>query len=594
MLDLKEKVSLLPTQPGCYLMKDKHEKIIYVGKAKNLRNRVRSYFVGQHEAKTEQLVSQICDFEYIVTTSEIEALILECNLIKKHRPRYNVMLKDDKSYPYIRLTNEEHPRLEVTRKHVNDGSQYFGPYPHAGAAQHTKKLLDRLYPLRKCRHLPKKACLYYHMGQCLAPCELPVSSEMEQEIAHQIVRFLKGETGEIKRKLKQEMEQAAEALEFEKAKELRDLIRDIEQTMERQNIVLKDQIDRDVFAYAYERGWMCVQVFFIRQGKWMERDVKLFPCYDEPQEAFLSYLAQFYQSHSLMPKEILLPMGVDDQLVSKLLPEVRVHIPKRGSKRKLVEATEQNALLALRERLQLLERDEEKTTLAIQELAEQLQIAVPNHIEAFDNSNLQGTHPVSAMVVFREGKPAKKEYRKYKIRSLQQADDVGMMKEVIRRRYTRLLREGAALPDLILVDGGKAQMRAASDVLENELGIYIPIGGMVKNEKHQTANLLWGEQGLPLNLPHDTQAFHLLQRIQNEVHRFAIAFHRQVRSRDIRASVLDAIPGVGAKRKQQLFRHFDSIAAMRQASIEEFRQAGIGEQLAKRIQAALQKKQKKN
>lgn len=590
MSHLKEKISLLPDYPGCYLMKNEQGQIIYVGKAKNLRNRVRSYFTGSHESKTMQLVQMIYDFEYIVTTSDLEALILECNLIKKHRPRYNILLKDDKTYPYIRLTHEEHPRLEVTRKQVSDGSKYFGPYPHAGAAQHTKKLLDRLYPLRKCKNLPQKVCLYYHMDQCLGPCVYPVEQPQYEEITKKIVRFLNGDTEKVKQELREKMEKAAEALEFEKAKEMRDLIRDIEMTMEKQYIVFQDRKDRDVFAFAYEQGWMCIQVFFIRQGKWMERDGAVFPYYNNPQEEFLTYLTQFYHNHVIHPKEILLPQDVDHQLVGELLPDVKVRVPQRGAQRNLLETAEKNAKMALEERLQLMKRDESKTTLAVKELGEQMQIGIPQRIEAFDNSNLQGTNPVSAMVVFIDGKPAKREYRKYKIRSGEGANDIAMMKEVIRRRYTRLLKEKSTFPDLILVDGGRGQINAALDVLENELGIFVPVAGMVKDNKHQTSHLLLGETYTNIDLPQHSQAFYLVQRIQAEVHRFAISFHRQARSRDLRASALDGIPGIGEKRKQQLFIHFDSVADMQKASLADFRKAGIGEKLAQKIKEVLGKR----
>jgi excinuclease ABC subunit C len=580
---IQNKLALLPDQPGCYLMKNKEQEIIYVGKAKSLKNRVRSYFTGSHDGKTQRLVMDIADFEYIVTGSPLEALILECNLIKKHRPRYNIMLKDDKSYPYIRLTKDRHPRLEVTRKLKKDGSKYFGPYPHAGAAQHTKKLLDRLFPLRKCKTIPKRVCLYYHLGQCLAPCEFEVKKEEYEEITHKITRFLNGGYPELKRELKKKMEEAAEKLEFERAKEYRDLLRDIDATMEKQNIVFQDQIDRDVFGYAADKGFMCVQVFFVRQGKLIEREVSIFPHHQEPAEDFLSFVAQFYHEMPSLPKEIHLPQGIDLELVQALLPDVHVQIPQRGMKVNLVNMAVENARIALMERFRLMERDEEKTVRALENLGEALGIGVPRRIEAFDNSNIQGTDPVSAMVCFIDGKPAKKEYRKFKIRTVDQPDDVKTMREVIRRRYTRVLKENLPLPDLILVDGGKAQINAARDVLENELGLYIPIAGMVKDAKHQTAGLIAGDPPQNVDLKRGSQEFYLVGRIQEEVHRFAITFHRQTRGKHLIESELDKIPGIGAKRKQQLFRHFGSIDKMKEATVEEFRQAGIGDKLANTI-----------
>jgi excinuclease ABC subunit C len=584
---IKEKLPLLPDQPGCYLMKNEAGDIIYVGKAKSLKNRVRSYFTGSHDAKTQRLVSEIADFEYIVTGSPIEALILECNLIKKHRPRYNVMLKDDKSYPYIRLTKERHPRLEVTRRVRKDGSKYFGPYPNAGAAQQTKKLLDKLYPLRKCKTLPKRVCLYYHLGQCLAPCEYPVDSSQYEEMTAQIVRFLNGGYQEVQRDLRRKMEEAAEALDFERAKEYRDLIRHIETIMEKQTITFHDNVDRDVFGYAHDKGWMCVQVFFVRQGKLIERDVSLFPHYNEPEEDFLSFVTQFYHDNPALPKEIFLPIEVDPEWLREWLDGVHVHVPQRGLKRKLVEMAQENARIALEERFRLMERDEERTQRAIRQLGEALGIGVPRRIEAFDNSNIQGTDPVSAMVVFLDGKPAKQEYRKFKIRTVDKPDDYETMREVIRRRYTRVLKEDLPLPDLILVDGGRGQMAAARDVLENELGLYIPVGGMVKDDRHRTARLLAGDPPEPVDLPRGSQEFYLLQRIQEEVHRFAVAFHRKTRAKTAFRSKLDDIPGVGEKRKQMLFRHFGSIENMKNATVEEYRKAGIGDKLARTIIQAL-------
>lgn len=587
MSDVKNKLVLLPNQPGCYLMKNKDNEVIYVGKAKNLKNRVRSYFTGSLDAKTQRLVMDIVDFEYIVTLSTLEALILECNLIKKYRPRYNVMLKDDKSYPYIRLTKEKHPRLEVTRKIKKDGSRYFGPYPNAGAAQQTKKLLDRLFPLRKCRNLPKRVCLYYHLEQCLAPCEFKVDNAEYEEMIRKITSFLNGNHPEIKKELRFKMEQAAEALEFEQASELRDLIQDIDVLMERQSMVVKDQVDRDVFAYAANKGWMCVQVFFIRQGKLLEREVSLFAHYHEAQDDFISYVAQFYHQHPSLPKEVILPPGTDEELIEGLLKEVKVIVPQRGLKRDWILLAEKNAQLALEEKFHLLERDESRTLQAIYELGEVLNLGLPRRIEAFDNSNIQGTDPVSAMVVFIDGKPAKNEYRKYKIRTVGKPDDYETMREVIRRRYTRVLKEKLPMPDVILVDGGRGQVSAATEVLEDELGLYIPVAGMVKDDKHQTSHLY--QSGMEQALKRGSQAFYLIQRIQEEVHRFALTFHRQQRAKSMLESELDRIPGIGAKRKAKLYQVFGSIDKMKEASMEDYQKAGFSEKLGRAIKEALEK-----
>ncbi|KML13444.1 excinuclease ABC subunit C [Bacillus safensis] len=586
---IKEKLSVLPDQPGCYLMKDRQNTIIYVGKAKVLKNRVRSYFTGSHDAKTQRLVSEIEDFEYIVTSSNIEALILELNLIKKYDPKYNVMLKDDKTYPFIKITNERHPKLIVTRNVKKDKGKYFGPYPNVQAARETKKLLDRLYPLRKCATLPDRVCLYYHLGQCLAPCVYDISEETNKQLVDEITRFLNGGHQQIKKELTEKMQEAAENLEFERAKELRDQIAYIDSTMEKQKMTMSDLSDRDVFAYAYDKGWMCVQVFFIRQGKLIERDVSLFPLYQDPEEEFLTFMGQFYEKNNhFLPKEILVPDSVDQEMIEQLL-ETNVHQPKKGKKKDLLLLAHQNAKIALKEKFSLIERDEERTIGAVQQLGDALNIYMPYRIEAFDNSNIQGADPVSAMVVFQDGKPYKKEYRKYKIKTVSGPDDYASMREVIRRRYTRVLKDELPLPDLILIDGGKGQINAAIDVLENELNLSVPVAGLVKDEKHRTSNLMMGDTLEIVALERNSQAFYLLQRIQDEVHRFAISFHRQLRGKNAFQSILDDVPGIGEKRKKQLLKHFGSVKKMKEASIQDFQEAGIPKQTAELLMEALKK-----
>ncbi|WJQ14809.1 excinuclease ABC subunit UvrC [Geobacillus stearothermophilus] len=580
---LKEKLSVLPEQPGCYLMKDKHGTVIYVGKAKSLKARVRSYFTGTHDGKTQRLVEEIADFEYIVTSSNAEALILEMNLIKKHDPKYNVMLKDDKSYPFIKITAEQHPRLLITRKVKKDGGKYFGPYPNVQAANETKKLLDRLYPLRKCSTLPSRACLYYHMGQCLAPCVNPVSDEQNKAMVEQIVRFLNGGYEDVKRELAEKMHEAAEALEFERAKEYRDQIAAIEMTMEKQKMMFNDFIDRDVFGYAYDKGWMCVQVFFLRQGKLIERDVSIFPLYQDPDEEMLTFLGQFYaKAHHLKPKEVVLPSDIDGELARELLG-VAVVQPKKGKKKELVELASKNAAIALKEKFYFIERDEERTIKAVERLGERLGIPAPRRIEAFDNSNIYGADPVSALVVFLDGKPAKKEYRKYKVKTVAGPNDYETMREVVRRRYTRVLKEGLPLPDLIIIDGGKGHLSAVRDVLENELGLDVPLAGLAKDEKHRTSELLTGDPPTVVPLDRQSQEFYLLQRIQDEVHRFAVTFHRQARQKTMFHSVLDDIPGVGKKRKKALLNYFGSVKKMKEATVEELQQANIPRAVAEKI-----------
>ena len=447
----------------------------------------------------------------------------------------------------------------------------------------TKKLLDRLYPLRKCSTLPNRVCLYYHIGQCLAPCVYDIPEETYREMTEEITRFLNGGYKEVKKQLIEKMNEAAENLEFEQASDYRDKIQAIETTMEKQTMTSTDFQDRDVFGYYVEKGWMCVQVFFVRQGKLIERDVSIFPHYREPEEEMLTYLAQFYDDENhIKPKEILIPKDLDAEIAEEVLG-VKVLQPKRGQKKELVELASKNARLALKEKFLLLERDEERTTKAIENLGKIMGIYTPYRIEAFDNSNIQGADPVSAMVVFTNGRPDKKEYRKYKIKSVEGPDDYKTMQEVVRRRYTRVLKENLPLPDLIIIDGGKGQVQAAKDVLENELGLEIPVAGLVKDEKHDTSNLLFGDPLEIVPLERNSKEFYLLQRIQDEVHRFAITFHRQVRRKNMFHSVLDEIPGVGEKRKKRLLQHFGSVKKMKEAKLEDFTAIGIPKNVAENI-----------
>lgn len=584
---LKEKLAILPDQPGCYLMKDKYGTVIYVGKAKVLKNRVRSYFTGSHDGKTLRLVNDIVDFEYIVTSSNLEALILEMNLIKKHDPKYNIMLKDDKGYPFIKITAEKQPRLVITRKIKKDKGKYFGPYPNVQAANETKRLLDRIYPLRKCSTMPDRPCLYYHIGQCLAPCVKEVKEEQNKQIIENITRFLNGGYEHVKTELTEKMLKASEELDFERAKEYRDQIAHIEATMEKQKVTFNDFVNRDVFGYSYDKGWMCVQVFFIRQGKLIEREVSMFPFYKEPEEDFLTFIGQFY-AKNIKPKEVMVPATIDAELAEKLV-EVEVQHPKRGKKKELVELACKNAKIALGEKFYLIERDEERTVGAVERLGEELGIAAPYRIEAFDNSNIQGTDPVSAMIVFVDGKPEKKEYRKYKIKTVKGPDDYSSMREVVRRRYSRALKEGLPLPNLIVVDGGKGHLAAVQDVLENELGLLVPTAGLVKDDKHRTSNLMIGEPPQIIPLERNSQEFYLLQRIQDEVHRFAITFHRQVRSKSAFQSVLDDIPGVGEKRKKALLKYFGSVKKLKEATVDDIRNSGVPQNIAEKIYETLQK-----
>ena len=584
---IKSKLELLPTSPGCYIHKDKNGTIIYVGKAKNLRNRVRSYFRGSHDTKTEALVSEIVDFEFIVTESNIEALLLEINLIKENKPKYNIMLKDDKSYPFIKITNERYPRLIITRQVKKDGSLYFGPYPDVGAANEIKRLLDRIFPFRKCTNPPSKVCFYYHLGQCMAHTVCHKDEAYFKGMAQEVSDFLKGQDDKIIDELKLKMTTAAQNMEFERAAEYRDLIQAIGTLRTKQRVMAKDLQNRDVFGYYVDKGWMCVQVFFVRQGKLIERDVNLFPYYNDPDEDFLTYVGQFYQEKShLIPNEILIPQDIDEEAV-KALVDTKVLKPQRGEKKQLVNLAIKNARVSLEQKFNLLEKSMEKTQGAIENLGKLLQIPTPVRIESFDNSNIMGTSPVSAMVVFVNGKPSKKDYRKYKIKTVVGPDDYASMREVIRRRYSRVMRDGLTPPDLIVIDGGQGQVNIAKQVIQEELGLDIPIAGLQKNDKHQTHELLFGDPLQVIELSRTSQEFFLLQRIQDEVHRFAITFHRQLRSKNSFSSQLDGIEGLGPKRKQLLMKHFKSLTKIKEATVDEIVTVGIPRAVAEAVQAKL-------
>ena len=584
---IKAKLELLPTSPGCYIHKDKNGTIIYVGKAKNLRNRVRSYFRGSHDTKTEALVSEIVDFEFIVTESNIEALLLEINLIKENKPKYNIMLKDDKSYPFIKITHERYPRLIITRQVKKDGGLYFGPYPDVGAANEIKRLLDRIFPFRKCTNPPSKVCFYYHIGQCMAHTICKKDEDYFKSMAQEVSDFLKGQDDKIIDDLKGKMATAAQTMEFERAAEYRDLIQAIGTLRTKQRVMAKDLQNRDVFGYYVDKGWMCVQVFFVRQGKLIERDVNLFPYYNDPDEDFLTYVGQFYQEKShLVPNEVLIPQDIDEEAV-KVLVDTKILKPQRGEKKQLVNLAIKNARVSLEQKFNLLEKSVEKTQGAIENLGRLLQIPTPVRIESFDNSNIMGTSPVSAMVVFVNGKPSKKDYRKYKIKTVVGPDDYASMREVIRRRYGRVQREGLTPPDLIVIDGGQGQVNIAKQVIQEELGLDIPIAGLQKNDKHQTHELLFGDPLEVVELSRDSQEFFLLQRIQDEVHRFAITFHRQLRSKNSFSSQLDGIEGLGPKRKQNLMKHFKSLTKIKEASVDEIVEVGVPRAVAEAVQRKL-------
>lgn len=584
---IEHKLALLTDLPGCYIMKNKADEIIYIGKAKNLKNRVRSYFRGEHTGKTKRLVEDIVDFETIVTGSDKEALLLEVTLIQKHQPKYNIRLKRGTSYPYLKITKEKDPQLVITSDVEKDGAHYFGPYPDVWAASETKQLIQKIYPLRKCNGHQSRACLYYHLGQCIGPCDHEVTKEEYDAQIRRIRSFLNGNVSEIKRDLRIKMQEAAEEMNYERAAEFRDQISYIERTVEKQSIISNDFTPRDFFNYYMDKGWISIQVFFVRQATLIKREATMFPIIDTPEEELMGFILQYYQdSNNQVPKEIYVPETVDTGLLEETL-ETKVFIPKQGRKKELLELTGKNSELALKEKFRLIEMKERKTTGAIEELSEILGLPYIERIEAFDHSNIQGTNPVSAMVSFKDGIPDKTNYRKYKIRTVVGSNEYATTQEVIRRRYSRLLKEKRELPDLILMDGGKAQVNAAVDVLENELSLSIPVAGMVKDQKHRTAGLLFGDELEPVVLNPRSQAFHLVQRIQEEVHRFAITFHRNVRSKNSFTSQLDDIKGVGPKTRTKVLRHFKSMKRLKDAEIEEMTKLGISKEVARRIKESL-------
>lgn len=566
---IKKKLSLLPNKPGCYLMKNIDGTIIYVGKAKKLKNRVSSYFRGKHTGKTARLVSEIVDFEYVVVGSETEAFILELNLIKKYDPKYNILLRDDKSYPYIELTNEKVPRLVVVRN-INrkkaKGTRLYGPYPNVSAARETVNLLNRMYPLRKCKTYQKKPCLYYHIGQCLGYCTNQVDMNLVKEMEHDIIQFLKGDHTLITKKIEEEMLAESARMNYEKAKELKDLRDYITITLQKQKVEMNDNVDRDVFGYFFGKGYLSIQCFFIRGGKIIERHSKIFPIIDEIEEELTRYIGKFYEKDVLLPKEVLVPDIVDAELLSSFL-RVKVLKPERGVKRKIVDMANKNAEIALDEKFELIEKDEERTIKANEELKEILHLPKLDRIEVFDNSNLFGSFNVSGMVVFVDGKPSKNDYRKFKI-TLDKNDDYGTMKEVIYRRYFRVLRDGLVRPDLIIVDGGIGQINVAREVLSS-LNMNIPVVGLKKDDHHATDALMANDPIEYIPIDKKSNLFYYLERIQDEVHNFTINYHKQIRSKGSLESVLDHVEGIGEKRKKELLKKYHTITKMKEVPTSE-------------------------
>lgn len=567
MKDFREKLALVPTKPGSYQMKNKDGIIIYVGKAKNLKNRLKSYFTGTVTGKTKMLVEDIDDFEYIVTSSELESLILEITLIKKYDPKYNIMLTDDKTYPYIELTKEKYPRLRVVRnvKRRRNLNYLYGPYPNVSAARKTVNMLNRLYPLRKCDRLKKELCLYYHIHECLGYCVKEVESKIINEMSREIVSFLKGDSSFIREKINKEMMMASEAMNYEKALELKTMLEDIDITLRRQKIDLNNNYNFDLVNYYVDKNYLSIQVFFIRNGLLVGRNKDIISSDLDICEQVVEYIIKFYEKHTVLPHELLVPEEIDGSLLEEYL-KVKVTSPKKGKLKKLLDLARDNAKEVLEAEEEMLKKNDDLRLEAIDELKELLGTDKVSRMEAFDNSHLFGTFYVGGMVVYEDFLPLKDEYRKYKISS-DVKDDLGAMKEVIYRRYYKVLMEDLTPPDVIVMDGGFNQVKIAVDIIRS-LGLNIRVIGLVKNDKHKTSSII-DEDGRVLNVKSDSNLFLFFSKIQEEVHRFAITYHRNIKAKGALSSVLDMVPGIGEVRKKELLKKFGSLKKMKEATVEE-------------------------
>ena len=563
-MNLKDKLNTLPLGPGCYLMKDAKGTIIYVGKAKKLKNRVNQYFTGAHDYKTTKLVSNIVDFDYIVTRTEKEALILEINLIKQHRPRYNIMFMDDKSYPYLKLTQEAYPRLKVVRDLKKDKkATYFGPYPDATAAHQMRTLLNDLYPLRKCEVMPKKVCLYYHIGQCLGPCEFEIKPEVYKAMVDEITDALRGNNKALKQKLLDEMNNAGDKQLYEKAAQYRDYLKFLDYVKDPQNVTKDDQRDTDAFAYYEDKGYIAIQGLFVRQGKILDRKFVLQELHQDADEAFIEFILQYYADRP-KPALLLLPYGIDLSWLSEM-EELRIHQPQKGKQKAMLDIVSANAKQHLEQNIELMARKHADHEEALKQLAELLVLDDVERIELYDNSHISGAYASGACVVYEHGLPSKKDYRLYDVH--QGADDLRNMEEVIYRRYYRILKEKGRQPSLILVDGGLNQINAVKKIL-TMIDVHVPVAGLSKNDKHTTAELL-DENGFSIDLRDHKALFFLLTRMQDEVHRFVIAHHKKRRTKGQVASILDDIEGLGPIRRKALQKVYKNINAMKEASLED-------------------------
>ena len=601
MFDLEEELKKLPDKPGVYIMHDKIGTIIYVGKAVSLKNRVRQYFRSStnHSAKIKRMVSKIDYFEYIITDSELEALVLECNLIKEHSPKYNTMLKDDKTYPFIKITTGEHfPRVLFSRKIVHGTGKYYGPYTSAGAVKDTIELLCKLYKIRTCnRKLPadqgrERPCLNYHIGQCSAPCQGYINEEDYRKSIESVMEFLDGDYSHILKSLTQQMQQASENMEFEEAAKYRDLIASVKQVAQKQKITMDDVTDRDVIAVACDGQDAVVQVFFVRSGKLLGRDHFHMSVAegDTRGEILSQFIKQYYGGTPYIPNVVMIQEEIEDSdVISQWLSgikkrKVNIITPKKGDKEKLVELAYRNAQMVLIQDGEKIKREQQRTVGAMEEIAGWIHLSGVRRVEAYDISNTSGVESVGSMVVFQDGKPARNDYRKFKIKTVKGPDDYKSMKEVLTRRFKRALESSAGFdiyPDLIMMDGGKGQVNIALEVL-GELGLSIPVCGMVKDDNHNTRGLYYNNVEIPIDKR--SEGFKLITRIQDEAHRFAIEYHRSLRSKAQVSSVLDGIDGVGPARRKALMKHFMEIEKIRHASVEELMEApGINRGVAENI-----------
>lgn len=589
---IKEKLKGLPHQPGSYQMRNSDNTIIYVGKAKDLYRRVNSYFNRTQTGKTAKMVEEINDFTYIVTASELESFLLEINLIKEYNPKYNILLKDDKSYPYIEYIRHPYPKLKVSRYlqiRKKEHKKLFGPYPNAYAARRIVNLLNRMYPLKKCDGNPKKVCLYYHIGECLGYCEKKIPEETINNMESEIIKFLNGDDAILRNRIISKMDEYSKSLNFELALELKKELEYIDIVLAKQKITINDLTNRDVIGYYFDNGYIATQILFIRNGKIVGGHTNIFPVISDLESEMDHFIAAFYQTHEL-PKEIIIPEELNSEALNEYL-KVSLISPQKGQKKSLLKMAKDNAKITYDQEIELTMKKEDFTSKANEELKSILNLKVLDRIDLFDNSNLFGNWSVSGMVVFKNGLPAKNEYRKYKI-SVDQNDDYNMMREVIYRRYQRALMDKTEMPNLIIVDGGIGQIHACKEIL-NDLQLNIKVCGLKKNDKHRTNDLVDGDTLELIDIPKDSNVFHYLTRMQDEVHRFTIKYHRTIRSKGSISSVLDDIPNIGPKRKKELIKEFGSVAKMELASVEELAKV-IPLDTAKELKSYLESRKNEN